>query len=190
MENPFFDFVDNHWPTAGLWVNSTFLKAGFGSNLLFLLEGITLLPSTPSAGCANQKSYWAEIEIMFTSPHLTHVKCHKVVTLVGGGSGIKGVYRFFLYIYLKKKCFGPFFWVWTFLFLFLLLSWWPSLLCIVRELFGFFLALAVGDRWQVTVTCDRWHIIITFYLFVHIERLSISLTYSVCTYDCAPSTFR
>ena len=43
--------VDNHWPTAGLRVNSSFLKAGIRSNPLFLLEGITILPSTPSAGC-------------------------------------------------------------------------------------------------------------------------------------------
>ena len=43
--------VDNHWPTAGLRVNSSFLKAGIGSNPLFLREGITILPSTPSAGC-------------------------------------------------------------------------------------------------------------------------------------------
>ena len=44
--------VDDHWPTAGLRVSSTFLKAGLRSNPLFLLEGITILRSTPSAGCA------------------------------------------------------------------------------------------------------------------------------------------
>ena len=43
--------VDNQWPTAGLRVNSSLLKAGIGSNPLFLLEGITILPSTASAGC-------------------------------------------------------------------------------------------------------------------------------------------
>ena len=50
--------VDNHWPTAGLRVISPFLKAGIGSNPLFLPEGITILPSSPSAGCEksiNQK---------------------------------------------------------------------------------------------------------------------------------------
>ena len=44
--------VDNHWPTARLRVNLYFLKEGIGSNPLFLLKGITILPSTPSAGCA------------------------------------------------------------------------------------------------------------------------------------------
>ena len=32
--------VDNHWPTAGLQVNPSFLKAGNGSNPLFLLKEI------------------------------------------------------------------------------------------------------------------------------------------------------
>ena len=45
--------VDNHWLTAGLQMNSSFLKAGMGSKPLFLLKGITILPSTPSAGCAS-----------------------------------------------------------------------------------------------------------------------------------------
>ena len=40
--------VDN-WHTAGLRVNSSFLKAGFKRNMLFLLEGITIMPSTPLA---------------------------------------------------------------------------------------------------------------------------------------------
>ena len=41
--------VGNHWPTAKLRVN--FLKAEIGSNTLFLLKWITILPSTPSTGC-------------------------------------------------------------------------------------------------------------------------------------------
>ena len=34
--------VNIHWPTAGLWVNSSFLKAGIKSNAFFLVEGITI----------------------------------------------------------------------------------------------------------------------------------------------------
>ena len=50
--------VDNQWPTAGVRVNFSFLKAGFRSNQLFLLEGITILPSTTSAGCGEPQ--WLE----------------------------------------------------------------------------------------------------------------------------------
>ena len=42
--------VDNQWSTAGLRVHSSFLKAGIRCNPLFLLKGITILPSTPYAG--------------------------------------------------------------------------------------------------------------------------------------------
>ena len=44
--------VDNHWLTAGLRVNLFFRKEGIRTSPLFLLRGITILPSTPSAGCA------------------------------------------------------------------------------------------------------------------------------------------
>ena len=54
--------VDNHWPTAGLRVMSPFLKDGIGSNPLFLPEGITILPSSPSAGCENSINQKGKIQ--------------------------------------------------------------------------------------------------------------------------------
>ena len=51
---PLTSIVDNHWPTAVLHVNLSFLKAGIKSNTLFLIEGITILPKTLSTGCGGQ----------------------------------------------------------------------------------------------------------------------------------------
>ena len=42
--------VDNLWPTARLWVNSSFLKAWIRSKPLFLFEGITIFPKKLSSG--------------------------------------------------------------------------------------------------------------------------------------------
>ena len=43
--------VDNHWSFAEIRVNSSFLKA----QSIFLLEGITILPNTHTAGCVQQR---------------------------------------------------------------------------------------------------------------------------------------
>ena len=43
--------VGNHWATAGLRVKLSSVKGGVRSDPLFLLEGNTILPITPTAGC-------------------------------------------------------------------------------------------------------------------------------------------
>ena len=41
----------NHWATAGFRMNLSSVKGGIRSNPLFLLEGNTILPMTPTTGC-------------------------------------------------------------------------------------------------------------------------------------------
>ena len=61
-----------HWATAGLRVNSSFLKAGIRRNPLLLLEGITILPSPPSAGCVRGSAEgYSEVSFLFSLTIIT-----------------------------------------------------------------------------------------------------------------------
>ena len=86
--------VDNHWPTAGLRVNLSLLKAGIGSNPLFLLEGITILPSNPPT------SVWSRWKV-----DLLELKCPALNTLTFCQQGLtlKNV-RMTLSRTLKRMC--------------------------------------------------------------------------------------
>ena len=74
-------------------MNSSFRKAGFRSSPLFQLEGITILPSTPSAGCGNlsQLHHWFEQQVPAVFPgtavaRLLAVLCH-ILELLGCAAG-------------------------------------------------------------------------------------------------------
>ena len=77
---------DNHWPTANLQVNSSFLKPGFRSNPLFPLEGITILPSTPSAGCEMVTLLEAETLTNFLTIELCNFQGEPLTQFVSSSS--------------------------------------------------------------------------------------------------------